>query len=250
MGGPGEGGTRCFNKLVLRVCGCGSRTGSRDDIDDSRVLGNIGSANASKVRKCRINFLLGAAPGIDTGLNLVREFGRWTEASCVAVGIALGNREPCVQALGHQLRARGMCCDHACSNGAGGSCCERWVTSTDLRGVSSTGSSGRYICGMMFMNGGRVCRHACCRLWLRFRPTANMVTWMLLASRAIEVDRMDVHSTLAELAFLRKFELDSSCAATLVVVYVSSLARTESHLATRAAIWHLVRDKDISVPRS
>jgi hypothetical protein len=61
---------------------------------------------------------------------------------------------------------------------------------------------------------------------------------------------VDVQSTLAELAFLRKLELDTGCTATLLVVNVGSLARTESNLATRAAMWHLVCDEDIRIPRS
>lgn len=100
------------------------------------------------------------------------------------------------------------------------------------------------------MNGDRDSVHACSRLWLILRRTTNRVTWMLGSSRAIEVDRMNVQSTFAELALLRKLELDSGCATALVVVDVDSLARTESDLVTRGAIWHLVCDENIGVTRS
>lgn len=73
---------------------------------------------------------------------------------------------------------------------------------------------------------------------------------MLLAGRAIEVDSMDVQCTITKLIFLWKLELDSSCTTTLIIVHIDSLTSTESHLVTRAALGHLIRDENVGLPRS
>lgn len=93
MGGSGHGGSH-----GNRNCG---RSGW--EFNDGRVLGNIGGANASEVTERRLQFLIRGAPGVDAGLDLVCELGGWAEACSVAVGLTLGDGEPCVHALRDHL---------------------------------------------------------------------------------------------------------------------------------------------------
>lgn len=58
------------------------------------VLGNVRGANAGKVGKCRIGLLLGAAPSMYARVELIGKLRRGAEASSVAVGSTLGDREP------------------------------------------------------------------------------------------------------------------------------------------------------------
>jgi hypothetical protein len=75
------------------------------NIDNLWVLGDIRRTDTSKVGECRVDLLLGFAPGMNTGGDLLSELGRWAEAAGITVGVALGDREPSVQALRNQLRA-------------------------------------------------------------------------------------------------------------------------------------------------
>lgn len=90
--GPSEGGAGSLDRLRCSGRDMGVRRAlGRHDINDSRVLGHVWSANSSKVRKPGIDLLLRFTPGMNAGLDLVCELRGRAEASGITVRVALGD---------------------------------------------------------------------------------------------------------------------------------------------------------------
>lgn len=123
MRGPADGGTgslrdsrgyslnkgTCVASDVRASSGLGNegRSAGCSNVYNSRVLRDEGGANTSEVSKGGIFLRLGGAPGPNAPANFVRKLGGWAEASHIAVGVTLRNREPCVETLGDHVGARG-----------------------------------------------------------------------------------------------------------------------------------------------
>lgn len=107
---------------------------------------------------------------------------------------------------------------------------------------------GHWSCGCRLSPRRGVCRS---RGWLGMsvRRVRRHLSRRLRSGRAVKVDAMNVHIAFAELAVLRKRELNRNRITTLFVGNVNSGWRAPSQLATFRTVCHLIVEDDHGIPR-